>query len=64
MPYRNRKLEEGISLGRKVMSLIGINCTFKLGLKAVVETGLVLRRENATGCMKLGHPHEAASITS
>lgn len=41
----------------------GINGTFPLGLKAVAETGLVLGRENATGGVELGHPHEAASIT-
>lgn len=46
------------------MSLNDIKGTFKLDLKAVAETGLVLRRENAAGPMKLGHPHEAASITS
>lgn len=41
-----------------------IDGIFKLGLEAVSETGLVLRRENATGCVKLGHHHEAASIIS
>lgn len=64
MPCSNRKLEERINLERRVMSLTGINGTFKLGLKAVAETGLVFRRGNAAGSMKLGHPHEAASITS
>lgn len=56
MPYRNRKPEEGISLERKAVSSNVINGTFKLGLKAVAETGLVLRRENAAGCVKLDHP--------
>lgn len=48
---------------RKMMSFNVINGTFKLGLKAIAETGLVLRTENALGCVKLGH-HEAAYITS
>lgn len=64
MPYRNRKLEEAVSSERQTMSLNVIDGIFKLGLKAVSETGLVLRRENATGCVKLGHHREAASIIS
>ena len=46
------------------MSFNVINGTFKLGLKAIAETELVLRTENALGCVKLGHHHEAAYITS
>lgn len=52
----------GISLERKMMSFHVINGTFKLGLKAVAETGLVLRTENAPGCVKFGHHHETAPL--
>lgn len=45
MPDRNRKLEEGVSLERKMNNSNVINGTFKLGLEAFAETGLVPRRE-------------------
>lgn len=45
MPNRNRKLEEGVSLERKMNNLNVINGIFKLGLEAFAETGLVPRRE-------------------
>lgn len=45
MPDRNRKLEEGVSLERKLNNSNVINGTFKLGLEAFAETGLVPRRE-------------------
>lgn len=60
-PYRKRKLEEGASLERKRKNLNGI---LKFGLEAFVETGLVPRREKASGCVKLGHHSEAASNIS
>lgn len=48
MPYRSRKLEEGVSLERKRKNLNAINGIFKLGLEAFVETGLVPRGEKAS----------------
>ena len=62
MLYRNRKLERESAWKEKMMSFHVINGTFKLGLKAVAQTGLVLRTENAPGCVKLGHHHETAPL--
>lgn len=54
----------GISLEKKMMSFHVINGTFKLGLKAVAETGLVLRTENAPGVCKVMSTPRDSSITS
>lgn len=56
IPYRNRKLEKEVHLERRMMSFSVINGTFRLGLKAAAETRLVLRRENAAGCVVKSSP--------